>query len=202
MVLTLAAALVAVFLTAGTKYFAGRRPDYRHVRHTISELGERGAHDARLVGLALFLPVGLVCAIISWQTKSEGALGDALSLLSLALAVGYLTAVVFPCDAGSPLSGSWRQGLHNVGGGVEYVAGAIALWRIGQAAATRETSRALTAAFGVAAVVVVLVAVALSVTGLSRWRGGIQRVAETALFCGLTVAALLLETGDAPRPAV
>lgn len=201
MVLASSSAFVAVFLTAGTLFFARRRPDYRHIRHTISELGERGARDARLVGFALFLPVGLACGAISWHTRSAGALSDAVSMLSLGLAVGYLTAVVFPCDPGSPLRGTWRQGLHNVGGGIEYVVGALGLWRVGQAVIPMGASVPLASVFSVAAVVVALVAGALSVAGLLRWRGGLQRVAEILLFGGLAIAALLLESGHAPRPA-
>lgn len=196
MVLTSGAVLTGVVLAAGTIFFARRRPEYRHVRHTISELGESGARDARLVGFALFLPVGLASAAIGWFTRSEGALSAALSTLSLAVAVGYLAAAVFPCDPGSPLTGTWRQGLHNVGGGIEYVGGAVGLWRVGEAATSKDGSGVLAAAFGAGAVVVALVAVALSFAALARWRGGIQRVGEFILFGGLASAAWLLEIGE------
>lgn len=53
------------FLAAGIYLFGRRRPAYSHLRHTISELGERGASDARVVSWGFFFPVGVSLAAIS-----------------------------------------------------------------------------------------------------------------------------------------
>jgi len=78
-------------------------PGYSHLSMYISELGARGAPLEWPVRFAGFLPAGLLmlafCAFAfkalprSWRVT--------LCLLGLALnAMGYLVAVVFPCDLG------------------------------------------------------------------------------------------------------
>ena len=60
-----ATALAASYLFAALVALATREAGYSHVRHTISEIGESGAPDQRLVAFALFLPIGLVAAIVA-----------------------------------------------------------------------------------------------------------------------------------------
>jgi hypothetical protein len=169
--------IAAVYLAAGILVFARRRPDYRHRRDTISELGETGARDQRLVAFALFLPVGLVLLLVAVLLRP---VSDAASMLALAIAIGYVGAALFPCDPGSPLSGSTRQSLHNLAGGVEYIGGGFALLTL---------ARDLGPSFQAAGFVVLGVAIALTVLPSLRVRGAIQRVAELCLFGGLALAA-------------
>jgi hypothetical protein len=53
-------AFAMAWLAIGLSLFGARRPACSHWRHTISEIGESGAPDRRLVAFALFLPVGVV----------------------------------------------------------------------------------------------------------------------------------------------
>ena len=194
MPILLTAFVCTLFLGVGTVSFASRTPGYSHRRHTISELGEiRGPHS-RLVGMGLFLPVGLCCLTLArWfaEPAHPSDLSRGASTLAISLAVGYLVAAFFPCDPGSPLQGSWRQGVHNLGGGVEYVGGASGLWVIGGSLRAGTTESALGTAFIVGACLVGASVVALSTPALFRWRGAIQRIAELVLFVALVVVAYL-----------
>lgn len=173
----LAPVLVAsLLLLAALLHFPRRRPGYSHRRHTISELGEVGSRDGRLVSLGVFLPVGLLLGAAALLTRGAN---PAASLLAACVGVGYGVAAFFPCDPGSPLEGSARQGVHNLGGAVEYVGGTLALWRLGEAHGGW---------FQAAAVVVGLATVGLSLPVLFTVRGLIQRVAEAVLLSGLAVA--------------
>jgi hypothetical protein len=160
-----------------------RRPLYSHTRDTISELGEIGAPDQRMVAVGGFLPVGVVLLLVA--ALLNGANRPA-ALLALCVAIGYLTAAAFPCDPGSPLSGSPRQGLHNLGGAAEYIGGGFALLQL---------SQTLGQAFGAAGLVVLSIAIALSVPGIAAIRGLIQRVAEICLFGCLAAAIWVGRTG-------
>jgi hypothetical protein len=175
-VATVAAAL---YLAIGLVAFGRRRPDYHALRQTISEIGETGSRDQRLVALGLFLPVGLVLLIVAalLQPKSPAA-----SMLALAIAIGYIGAAAFPCDPGSPLSGTWRQSLHNLAGGIEYIGGGFALMTL---------ARDLGAPFQIAGFIVLGAAIALSVLPSTQLRGAIQRVAELCLFGSLVGAAAM-----------
>jgi hypothetical protein len=178
------AALLLTLLASGyllTQIFvlARRTPLYSHMRDTISELGEFGAPEQRLVALGVFLPVGVVLLIVAALLRGANPLA---ALLALCVAIGYLTAAAFPCDPGSPLSGSPRQGIHNLGGAVEYIGGGLALVRL---------SETFGQAFAVAGFVVLSGAIALSIPGIAAIRGLIQRVAELCLFVSLSAAIWL-----------
>ena len=162
--------LACVYLFASLFVLATRKPGYSHLLHTISEIGEVGAPDQRFVGWGLFLPLGL--AFLPGAILLQNA-APAVAALCLCIAVGYLAAAVFPCDAGSPVSGSARQGMHNLGGAIEYIGGGLALLA---AAKTFDVPGRI------AAYVVLAVAVALTVLPAGTPRGLLQRVGEIVLF--------------------
>jgi hypothetical protein len=166
-----------LFLALGMVALARRKPGYSHLRDTISELGEVGSPDQRFVSVGYFGPIGLTALLIASLTfeTSRPTAG-----LALCLAIGYLVASVFPCDPGSPMSGSARQGIHNLGGGIEYVGGGVALIVLGET---------LGRGFAVAGSIVLVSALLLSFP--FRWRGLVQRVGEACLFGGLVVAVWL-----------
>ncbi len=170
--LVLAAALL---LTGGVVHFGRRKPGYAHFRHTLSELGETGAPDQGPVAWGLFLPVGLLVLGAGLLARGPAA------PLAFCLATGYLGAAAFPCDPGSPASGTWRQGLHNLAGGVEYVGGGLVLLRLGQGGWPLGTW-AGGAVLGAAG--------ALTLLPTSPGRGLIQRVAELLLFGTLALRLL------------
>ena len=176
--------LALAFLAAGVAWFGARKPGYRHGIHTISELGEVGAPDQHLVAWGLFLPAGLALLPLAllWRETAPAVAG-----LAACLATGYLVAAAFPCDPGSPVGGSWRQGVHNLGGGVEYVGGGLCLL----AAAEAFGDLARTAGF-----LALAVAALLTVLPAGSPRGLVQRFGEVALFGALGWLAV-----HAPRGA-
>jgi hypothetical protein len=169
--------ITALYLFIGIIALAPRKPGYSHFRHSISELGETGVPDQRLVALGLFLPVGVALLLVAFLLRP--AL-PAKAALALCIAIGYLGAAAFPCDPGSPMSGTWRQGLHNLAGGVEYIGGGFALMAL---------SESLGQAFKIVGFIVLGAAIAISVAPSNPVRGFIQRVAEVCLFGGLAWAA-------------
>ncbi len=177
----IASLAAAAWLGAAMLALAPRKPGYSHVRHTISELGEVGAPQQRLVAFGVFLPVGLLLALAGALLRDPFPAGAALALC---IAIGYLVAAVFPCDPGSPVSGSPRQGAHNLGGAVEYVGGGLAFMKIGHLAGIP---------FAWAGWLVLGAAVALTLLPAGAPRGLMQRVAETVLFGGLAWAAWLAQ---------
>jgi hypothetical protein len=116
------------------------------------------------------MPIGVVFLLEALLLRSSVPAG---SVVCLCIAVGYLVAAAFPCDPGSPVSGSARQAVHNLGGGVEYIGGGIALL------ASAET-------FGlqarIAGFLVLVVAVALTILPPHAPRGLVQRIGEIVLF--------------------
>lgn len=168
--------LAVLYLSAALFGLGARKPAYSHLRHTISELGETGTPQARLVALGVFLPVGIVMLTVAWLARARETETCALALC---LAAGYIVAALFPCDAGSPVSGTWRQAVHNLGGAVEYIGGAFAL--MGIAAHAGEP-------FSTLGIVVLGAAIAISLAPLAGIRGLVQRVAELCLFGGLALA--------------
>jgi hypothetical protein len=109
-------AAAAVMVLLGTIYFASLRPGYSNVSNTISELGETGAPQARLVAFGFFLPMGLIVWLALWLARGRGTDQDLpIVLVALSeLGTGYVLAAFFPCDPGGPLFGSWRTRAHNV----------------------------------------------------------------------------------------
>lgn len=110
---------VLAYLSTATAWYAQRRPEYSHLRHTISELGEQGSADERSVSYLVFLPVGLACLLVAWlsRTSHPGAPG-----LLVAVGAAYSLSALFPCDPGTPLAGTWKNSIHNLAGGIAYAA--------------------------------------------------------------------------------
>ena len=162
---------LTLFLTLAILFLAYQQPGYSHWRHTISELGEIGTPRSRWVSWGVFLPVGLCLAYIAFVIKP---VSPTVALLATCVSVGYLVAAAFPCDPGSPLWGTLRQGIHNLGGGVEYIGGSYALWRLGD-----ELPGEL---LHMSALVVGVIAFLLSGTAFRLVRGLLHRVAEGLLF--------------------
>lgn len=175
---SLLAGMSTALLVAGISYAGRRKPGYSHLQHTISELGETDSPVARLVNYGLFLPVGVLLFGLAASTDYTALRG-----LATCVGVGYVVAASFPCDPGSPLSGSSRQQIHNLGGAVEYIGGAYFLSQL-----TPEHTFLGQHLFTIAAGVVGALAVLLSVPGLPI-RGLVQRIAEVVLFGTLTAVA-------------
>lgn len=168
--------IASSYLTVCIWIFGRKKSHYSQLRHTISELGEAGAVHERWVGRGVFLPVGLLLLLVAYLVPVAPT-----KALALCLAVGYVVAALFPCDIGSPLSGSSRQSIHNIGGTVEYLGGAYALLQL---------AKPVDPLFSVAGYVVLGAGFAISLPQLAAVRGLIQRIAEICLFGGLAWASL------------
>lgn len=170
-------ALATAYLFIALLVLAPRKVGYRHWRHTISEIGEAGARDQAFAAFGLFLPIGLaLLAVAGWiHAQSEPT-----AMLALCIGVGYAGAAVFPCDPGSPWSGSPRQAMHNLAGAVEYIGGAFALLKL---------AKIWGSPFDAAGAFVLFAGLGLSLLPARFGRGALQRVAELCLF-GALVAAL------------
>ncbi|NJN19250.1 MAG: DUF998 domain-containing protein [Oscillochloris sp.] len=191
MVTLLSVVIIALYLLAGVIWFARRRPEYRHIHHTISELGEAGAPDARLVSYGLFAPVGaglLLLGGLSHPAEVGDSLRGAFGALAIAVGIGYLGAALFPCDPGSPLTGSKRQQIHNLAGGIEYLGAAFALFNAGQLLPEASFLRWW---FVFSTWIAAGAAIALSITPARPLRGLLQRGAEIVIFGNLILLAWL-----------
>ena len=174
--------LAAAYLAVSLIVLAPKKAGYRHVQHTISEIGEIGAHHQRWVAFGLFLPVGLLLLLVAYLARS---IFEPSAALALCVAVGYVVAAFFPCDPGSPTSGSARQAVHNLGGAVEYLGGGFALMAIAEP---------LGPIFKIAGFVVLGSAIALTLLPGTSVRGLIQRVAEFVLFAALAASVWRVDT--------
>ena len=171
------ALIASIFLCISVVVAGNREPGYNHVSQTISELAEYGSEYSQQVSIGVFLPVSISLGAVAWLSRFAD---PPVAALALSIAVGYGLGAVFPCDPGSPLFGSLRQAVHNLGGAIEYLGGALSLFWIA------ETTWP---GFRVAGMLVGVSAILLSFE--SPVRGAIQRIAETCLLAGL-VAALLM----------
>jgi hypothetical protein len=166
-----------VWLLVGIGYFSGRKLAYSQWQNTISELGEAGSPLSRPVSYGLFLPVGLLLGLVALVADST-----ALAGLAGCVGTGYIVAALFPCDVGSPLSGSGRQQLHNIGGAVEYVGGAYWLTQLSPQLVVLDCNL-----YAIGAAVLIVGSVLLSLWGLPL-RGLVQRLMEGVLFGSLLLA--------------
>jgi hypothetical protein len=179
----LIAALAAFWAAALPWWFARRRSGYSHLRHTISELGEAGAADARAVAWVAFAPLGLAVLLFALQLRAHlppgRELTQGLVLLSL-LGVSYLGAAVFPCDPGAPAWGTWRNQLHNLGGALGYGGSAAGLIELRRTFEELPSLAPLATVTGTCGMVVFFGLFLLSFE--SPVRGLVQRLMETLLF--------------------
>jgi hypothetical protein len=173
-------AITCAYLVLAILVFGTRKDAYSHIAHTISELGEIGSRDQKLVAFGVFLPIAVILSAAAYFVPSTNQFQISLALC---IAAGYLVATFFPCDVGSPYSGSLRQGIHNLGGGVEYAGGAISLLKLS------ETYGDL---FQGAAVAVGLGMIAVSFENAIR--GLVQRCTETISFGSLFYSLWLIQS--------
>lgn len=167
-----------LLLLMGIGYFGWRKPAYSHWHDTISELGEVGSPLSPAVSYGLFLPVGVLLGLIATLAETTTLAG-----LAGCVGTGYVVAAFFPCDVGSPLSGSGRQQIHNVGGAVEYIGGAYWLTQISPQRMVIDYNL-----YAISAGSLLAGSILLSIPGLPI-RGLVQRMMEGILFGSLLLAS-------------
>ena len=191
--LALACALLSL-LILGAATFAGSAvyPDYDHLRQFISELGADGALTGPHVSLAfivsgaLLTVFWLLCAVLFPRTPLF-VIGFLLSALN---GLGLMFGGVFPCDFECEMDGASLTGvLHEILGGIGYLAGVAGVFLIGLAARRRglKSLFALSLICGVPALCVVWF-----VQPEFLWLGVAQRILETAFAVWAVAVALTL----------
>lgn len=173
-----ATVIAALYLAGTVLALAPRKPGYRHLNHTISELGEVGSPDQGLVAFGVFLPVGVLLFVVALAMSAKV---PAAAALATAIAIGYVGAAIFPCDAGAPALGSLRNMAHTLFGAVEYVGGGFALMVL---------SETFGQPFRAAGFVVLASALLIGYLPPSSPRGAVQRVSEVLLFGSLLLAVI------------
>lgn len=172
------AALLALVVTV---LGAAAEPGHSHAANYISELGARGAANGEIVSLVGFLPIGiasLVALIASARLEANRQLRASIGWM-MVLPLAYITAAFARCtDRCAGMDGA--QFLHNLAGMAEYLGGAIAL-AIAGAVLWRDGRKPLSTALWLSSAGLFIF---LGYLGqpLFEFRGGAQRLAETALF--------------------
>ncbi|PHS29332.1 MAG: hypothetical protein COA85_01300 [Robiginitomaculum sp.] len=156
---------------------------YSSSANYLSELGAYGAPHALLITYGSFLPIALaiVILVVSLFQKLSGFPKARLGALCLlGIAIGYLGAVLFRCDAGCPETGTGRQALHNLGGLIEY-SGAIFGLSLIYFGTLRRVSRTFSTVTLLTVVMVILGFIMMLSPQMQEWKGGWQRLAEYSL---------------------
>lgn len=190
----LACAILSLLILAGVTFGASAiYPGYDHVRQFISELGATGALTGPHVSLAfiasgvLLTAFWLLCAIL-FPHRPLFLLGFGLSALN---GLGLFFGGVFPCDFECAVDGASLSGaLHELLGGIGYLAGVVGVFLIGAAARRHAALRGLftlSLICGIPAACVVWL-----VHPGFEWMGLAQRILETAFAVWAVGVALSL----------
>jgi hypothetical membrane protein len=193
-----ASALLSLLILAAATVAGGLAyPGYDHLRQYISELGATGAPTGEAVSLAfmasgvLLTAFWVICAAL-FRDSRLAVLGFALSALNgLGLFFGGVFQCDFECSLASP---STEAVLHDVFGGLGYLAGIAGVLVVGLAWRNRSDRRRL---FRLSLLCGVPAAMAIWLIHPGfEWYGAAQRVVELALAIWTVSVAL-----EVRRPA-
>ncbi len=109
--------IIFIYLVFTVIFYAKKRDNYSHFKHSISELGESGSRYEKQVSYGIFLPVGLGAIIVAFSSYANHYHA---AYISGAIGLSYFLSAFFPCDTGTPSVGSWKNMVHNIVGGVCY----------------------------------------------------------------------------------
>lgn len=202
-----ASALLSLLILAAATVAGGLAyPGYDHLRQYISELGATGAPTGEAVSLAfmasgvLLTAFWVICAVL-FRDSRLAVLGFALSALNgLGLFFGGVFQCDFECSLASP---STEAVLHDVFGGLGYLAGIAGVLVVGLAWRNRSDRRRL---FRLSLLCGVPAAMAIWLIHPGfDWYGAAQRVVELALAIWTVAVALEIRRPQAanrpPRAA-
>lgn len=187
-----ASALLSLLILAAATVAGGLAyPGYDHLRQYISELGATGAPTGEAVSLAfmasgvLLTAFWVICAVL-FRDSRLAVLGFALSALNgLGLFFGGVFQCDFECSLASP---STEAVLHDVFGGLGYLAGIAGVLIVGLAWRHRSDRRRL---FRLSLLCGVPAAMAIWLIHPGfDWYGAAQRVVELALAIWTVAVAL------------
>jgi hypothetical membrane protein len=187
-----ASALLSLLILAAATVAGGLAyPGYDHLRQYISELGATGAPTGEAVSLAfmasgvLLTAFWVICAVL-FRDSRLAVLGFALSALN---GLGLFFGGVFQCDFECSLAfPSTEAVLHDVFGGLGYLAGIAGVLVVGLAWRNRSDRRRL---FRLSLLCGVPAAMAIWLIHPGfDWYGAAQRVVELALAIWTVAVAL------------
>lgn len=167
--------ITTIYLFAGIIYLGLKKQGYSHIKHTISELGEKGGKNSHQASYGLFLPVGISLLVISLLSGEDKMVQG----FSACVSAGYILSAFFPCDVGSPVEGGLRQQIHNLAGVIEYAGGAYLLF-----SAPGKNKELLYADYTTIAIIIIACVIITSIPKIPI-RGLAQRIAEVLLFASL-----------------
>jgi len=183
--------LSLLVLAAATIWGGLASPGYNHLTQYISELGATGALTSDVVSLAFIVSGGLL--VVFWLLCAGLFPKSVLSILGFGFSalngLGLLLGGVFRCDTRcSTVDPSLSGLLHEVFGGIGYLAGIAGVFLVGIAARRWPDSRGLFPLSLMCAVPAAL-AIGLIHPGF-EWLGVAQRVLEIALAVWALAGAL------------
>jgi hypothetical membrane protein len=112
-ILTLAGVVAPLVYAAAVIYCGAMRPGYDHITRFISELAEQGSPTQTMMRFAGFYVPGLLILAFGISLLKR-PLAWPVGVLLVIHGLGRVTAGVFPCDAGCPMTGaSFSQTMHN-----------------------------------------------------------------------------------------
>ncbi|MCP3136672.1 DUF998 domain-containing protein [Pyxidicoccus xibeiensis] len=193
-----ACALLSLLILAGATIAGGLAyPGYDHLRQYISELGATGAETGPAVSLSFMVSGALLAAF--WLMCAGLFPKSPLLLVGFGLSVlnglGLFFSGVFRCDFRCSLESPSRAAmLHELLGGLGYLAGLVGVLVIGLAMRSRPAGRGL---FNVALLCGVPAAMGLGLLQPAfEFYGAAQRVVELSLAVWTVAVALFVR-----RPA-
>jgi len=198
--LSLLGILISLFAVLMPQYFAFRTTryagvDYSSIKNTLSELGSINSPFQHSVAHYYFLPLSLanIVFLFSVYFLFEGSLSSRAPFVLMSfVSIGYLIAAFSPCDQGSPLKGSVRNQIHNLGGFFEYIGSGLGLILLSLTSHYSLFGDGWNAYLMISGGVILLMLVLLILPFLQSIRGLIQRVAEYSYFGFVFVFSVLL----------
>ena len=187
--------LFAVFMPL---YFAKRivddtDVDYSAIRNTLSELGSIGSPYKSAVANYYFSPLALanIVFLLSAYFLFLDLLNNLVPFILMSfVSVGYLVAAFFPSDQGSPMKGSVRNQIHNLGGLFEYIGSGLGLILLGLSPSLWEGGWGVYLVISGGVIIAMLILLILPF--FQSIRGLIQRVAEYSYFGWMFVFSMSL----------
>ena len=170
---------------------------YSSLTQYISELGDVAAPNRIFASYFSFLPTAVLVAaavFILWVRHASALIVKFGLLLMLGVAIGYLGAVIFPCEQACRAI-TVQQSMHNLAGLIEYVGALSGLFLI-TLGFLRSGNRGLFQMTAIALVFVLLGFLLMLTPDLLAMKGLAQRIADYTIF--LWFAAALLQNSTDP----
>jgi len=187
------AVLMPLYFAKHTNSYADM--DYSAVRNTLSELGSINSPYKHAVAYYYFFPLALanIVFLLSAYYLFEDSLSNRTPFILMSfVSIGYFMAAFFPSDQGSPVKGSVRNQIHNIGGVFEYIGSGSGLILLGLLPQYSLWGEEWGVYLVISGGVILIMLMLLILPFLQSIRGLIQRVAEYSYFGWIFVFSVSL----------